>query len=653
MRVLMRSLALMLLPLLSVIIPSNVAAQAVTATVAAGTAPEAVAANTVTNKIYVANFKSSNVTVIDGATNSTTTVPAIAAGRPVAVAVNELTNKIYVASLGSLIVGGITSGITVIDGATNTATTITDPNGWPRALAVNSVTNKIYVAPNSGSNITVIDGATNSTTTVADPNASGLHAYAIAVNPATNKIYVANNGLGNPVASPGNVTVIDGITNSTTTVTDPNAISPAGVAVNSVTNKIYVANMENFPGHTPGNITVIDGATDSTTTVTDPVGLGPGLDTRGFGVAVNSVTNKIYVTNENGAVLQQNGGVTVIDGATNSIINVTAPNAIGPTAVAVDSATNKIYVANMGGSITVIDGATNSFATIIDPNANSPDGVAVDSATSMVYVADVGSDNVTVISETAVPSNFTLSVLSAGNGSGTVTSNPAGINCGTSCAASFSPGTTVSLAASPASGSQFSGWSTNCTGTGSCNVTLTTSDEVVTATFNALPDFSITSASASLTAQRGGQVTDAITIAPQNGSFSSIIQLSCVVSGPSPMPTCALSPASVTPGANSASSTLTITAPAATAMQLPFGRPQLGKLLYALWLPLVFGITIIGGSKKQRRRYWALGGFLLLLVLLQTACGGSSPSNSTNYTVTVTGVSGTITHTAQMTVTVQ
>jgi DNA-binding beta-propeller fold protein YncE len=582
------------------------------------------------------------------------------------VAVNELTNKIYVASLGSLIVGGITSGITVIDGATNTATTITDPNWqqWSRALAVNSVTNKIYVAHNSGSNITVIDGATNSTTTVADPNASGLHAYAIAVNPATNKIYVANNGLGNLVASPGNVTVIDGITNSTTTVTDPNAISPADVAVNSVTNKIYVANMGNFPGHTPGNITVIDGATDSTTTVTDPVALGPGLDTRGFGVAVNSVTNKIYVTNENGAVLQQNGGVTVIDGATNSIINVTDPNAIGPTAVAVDSATNKIYVANRGdfpyttpngnpGSITVIDGATNSFATIIDPNASSPDGVAVDSATSMVYVANVFSDNVTVISETAVPSNFTLSVLSAGNGSGTVTSNPAGINCGTSCAASFSPRTTVSLAASPASGSQFSGWSTNCTGTGSCNVTLTTSDEVVTATFNALPDFSITSASASLTAQRGGQVTDAITIAPQNGSFSSTIQLSCVVSGPSPMPTCALSPASVTPGANSATSTLTITAPAATAMQLPSSRLQLGKSLYALWLPLVFGISLVRGSKKQRRRYWALGGFLLLLVLLQTACGGSSPSNSTNYTVTVTGVSGTITHTAQMTVTVQ
>ncbi len=49
--------------------------------------------NPVTNKIYVANFAGNNVTMIDGATNSTTTVPA--GLRPVAVAVNSVTNKIY------------------------------------------------------------------------------------------------------------------------------------------------------------------------------------------------------------------------------------------------------------------------------------------------------------------------------------------------------------------------------------------------------------------------------------------------------------------------------------------------------------------------------------------------------------------------------
>ena len=41
-------------------------AQSVTATVAVGISPQAAAVNPVTNKIYVANFGSNNVTVIDG-----------------------------------------------------------------------------------------------------------------------------------------------------------------------------------------------------------------------------------------------------------------------------------------------------------------------------------------------------------------------------------------------------------------------------------------------------------------------------------------------------------------------------------------------------------------------------------------------------------
>jgi YVTN family beta-propeller protein len=69
------------------------------ATVPAGTAPYSVAVNPVTNKIYVANYSSQNVTVIDGATNATTTV--MAGSYPDALAVNPVTNKIYVANYGS------------------------------------------------------------------------------------------------------------------------------------------------------------------------------------------------------------------------------------------------------------------------------------------------------------------------------------------------------------------------------------------------------------------------------------------------------------------------------------------------------------------------------------------------------------------------
>ena len=70
-----------------------------------------------------------------------------------------------------------------------------------------------------------------------------------------------------------------------------------------------------------------------------------------------------------------------------------------------------------------------------------------------------------------------------GHGRGTVTSSPAGINCGTTCSANYASGTSVTLTAAAASGSTFAGWSGACTGTGTC-VTSMTAARNVTATFN-------------------------------------------------------------------------------------------------------------------------------------------------------------------------
>ena len=81
------------------------------------------------------------------------------------------------------------------------------------------------------------------------------------------------------------------------------------------------------------------------------------------------------------------------------------------------------------------------------------------------------------------PSGYALTVTKTGTGSGTVTSSPAGINCGATCSAKFTSGVTVTLAATPAAGSTFVGWSGACTGTGACTVSMTAS-KTVTATFN-------------------------------------------------------------------------------------------------------------------------------------------------------------------------
>jgi hypothetical protein len=85
------------------------------------------------------------------------------------------------------------------------------------------------------------------------------------------------------------------------------------------------------------------------------------------------------------------------------------------------------------------------------------------------------------------PTTRTLTVVKSGGGSGTVTSDPAGIDCGSGCSAGFPHGTPVKLTATPASGSTFAGWEgEGCSGTGACLVAM---DQVreVTATFGLEP----------------------------------------------------------------------------------------------------------------------------------------------------------------------
>jgi hypothetical protein len=81
-----------------------------------------------------------------------------------------------------------------------------------------------------------------------------------------------------------------------------------------------------------------------------------------------------------------------------------------------------------------------------------------------------------------LPSAYTLNIVKSGTGSGTVASSPSGLNCGSDCSESYSANTKITLTATPASGSTFTGWS----GDSDCSdgVVIMTANRACTATFN-------------------------------------------------------------------------------------------------------------------------------------------------------------------------
>jgi hypothetical protein len=88
----------------------------------------------------------------------------------------------------------------------------------------------------------------------------------------------------------------------------------------------------------------------------------------------------------------------------------------------------------------------------------------------------------TACATTSSATTYSLTTIKGGTGSGGVTSSPTGITCGATCTASYTSGTAVTLTATPATGSIFTGWSDACSGTGTCSVTLA-ANTAVTATF--------------------------------------------------------------------------------------------------------------------------------------------------------------------------
>ncbi|MEV5486190.1 MULTISPECIES: IPT/TIG domain-containing protein [Streptomyces] len=259
--------------------------------------------------LYVTNFGSSSVSVIDTTTRSVITTIGVANG-PWGVAVAPDGLRAYVACFG-------TNSVAVIDTATRTVTASISGLNKPLGLAVSPDGSRLYVASQGGNRVDVISTATD---TIIASVPVGTGPRNVAVTPDGTEVYVTEEGANA-------VSVIDTATH-TVIAALTGFLFPRGVVVSPGGQRVYVTE---YGGN---QLDVIDTATHTTVdTVT-------GLPIP-FGVAVSHDGLLAYVARDG------DDSVSAIDLIRNEIID-TVPGFHAPSWPVITPDDLEVYVVNNG-----------------------------------------------------------------------------------------------------------------------------------------------------------------------------------------------------------------------------------------------------------------------------------------------------------------
>jgi YVTN family beta-propeller protein len=415
---------------------------------------------------------------------------------------------------------------------------------------------------------------------------------------------------------------------------------------------------------------VINGATG---TITNTVS-----GSASWGVAVNSATNKIFVTNnftdDNG---YDDDTVTVIDGSNNSASVLPSPGE--PQNVAINSANNRVYVANYeSNAVTVIDGATNQAWTIAV--GLNPYAIAVSASSNLVFVANRGSSSLSVIDPSqpfpTAPPTVAITLPSNGSVVSQTVTIQATASSGLALAGVQFQLDGVNFGTQVTSPPYAISWDTTQTTDGSHTITAVAKDSAgstsppisVTVTVaNSAAGFAFTpqtNSSTSATVAPGGTATYLLSVISGTAFSGGTVSFTC--SGAPAAAGCYVLPASLSISANSTVPlTITVTTVAQSAS---LAQPGRGRAPFAFALTLLAPLALAAWQGRRRRKaigQWVIGG-LLAFIMIMSSCGGgggapppnsSSVSKSTgtpagSYTLTITGTNGTISRSISLTLTV-
>lgn len=205
---------------------------------------------------------------------------------------------------------------------------------------------------------------------------------------------------------------------------------------------------------------------------------------------------------------------------------------------------------------------------------------------------------------------------------------------------------------------------------GSASGTLTVNDDLrsgpqTMAISGTGQDFAVSSSTGSATVSPGSTASYTISVAPKGGvGFTNSVSLAC--SGLPSEASCSFSPASVTPGSATATSTLTISTTAASSFFPALGPEGPSARLLTFWLGLLLALAVVAVLARRSGKKLVFGfatcALLICLVAPVVSCGGggsgsSAPKNpgtpAGTYSVTLTGTSNQLQHSTTVSLTVQ
>ncbi len=249
---------------------------------------------------------------------------------------------------------------------------------WPRSIVVNPMTNQVFVTtlsgiyPTIGFTITVIDITNNSITSVVPyPGVPGE----MAIDLRTNTVFIINST---------SIVVFDGTTKRI--VGSVNVMAPLyDVAFDPSTRLLYATSAAELFRINATQPKVIGSV---------PVG------SYAEGIAINPEDDMIYVANFGSS------SITAVDGKIFSITKTIAlPHGATPSALAVDTSTNKLFATTGRNYLLAIDTRSGDVVASIavgnSPTQNSTYALAISPRTNEVLVASAPGTILTVIDATS------------------------------------------------------------------------------------------------------------------------------------------------------------------------------------------------------------------------------------------------------------